>query len=212
MLHVLLAKCFPYATCLRSSDETTLILSADELLSTMKTLRNHEDLHFCQLTDVTAVDYLLYKVGDWDGRDASSHGFSRARCEMTEGSLLDGHRYAVVYQLLSHRNKWRVRIRVLLSGGALELPSVSSLWPSANWSEREVYDLFGIVFTDHPDLQRILTDYDFVGHPLRKDFPTAGTYELRYDADAQAVVSEPSEHFARVEVGKVVRLEEIDGR
>ena len=209
MLHVYLAKNFPQAKCTIAFDETTLELNACDLLDTMRCLRDDPKFYFCQLTDVTAVDYLTYKKGDWLGEAASREGFSRARNTMPDVSD-EVCRFAVIYHLLSHHYQRRLRVRVRLCE-LNEVPSITSLWPSAAWAEREVYDLFGLIFTDHPSLTRILTDYGFIGHPFRKDFPLSGNYEVRYDAASGAVISEPTDHFARVEVGKIVRLEEAHG-
>lgn len=201
---------FPDAECSEHLGETTLTLSPDELLSVMQVLRDDTRFDFCQLMDVTAVDYLMYQKGDWKGDALGDENFSRGRQAPAYSSDMND-RFAVVYHLLSHKSKARLRVKVFLPKGQQDIHSMTCLWPSANWAEREVYDLFGIIFSTHPSLDRILTDYGFIGHPFRKDYPLAGHYELRYDAPLASVVSEPTDVVARVEVAKVVRLGESDG-
>ncbi|ASG68840.1 NADH-quinone oxidoreductase subunit C [Francisella halioticida] len=161
---------------------------------------------FEQLTDVTAVDYLTYGQSDWQiGKIVSQQGFSRARQQGFETTDVV-NRFEIVYQLLSMANNTRVRVKCKLKDSQIILiESVSDLWPSANWAEREVYDMFGIYFNDHPDLRRVLTDYGFVGHPLRKDFPQTGYVEMRYDENLGKVVYEPVEIDNRVNAPRVVR-------
>ena len=119
---------------------------------------------------------------------------------------VEGRRFAVVYHLLSYRHNWRIRLRVFASDDDFPvLPSVVNIWRVADWYEREAFDLFGILFTDHPDLRRILTDYGFVGHPFRKDFPLVGHVEMRYDPEKERVVYEPVSIEPRVLVPKVKR-------
>lgn len=205
MLQAHLVQRFPEFRCVCEFGDMVLELGVNDLPRVMQSLRDDPIFKFSQLTDVTAIDYLCYQKGDWNHEQASRTGFSRARHTNTTSTAKE-HRFSVIYQLLSHEHNMRLRVRVPLESGLETIPSMSGLWPSANWAEREVYDLFGLIFTDHPSLRRILTDYGFIGHPFRKDFPLSGTYELRYDAEAQAVVSEPTDHFARVEVNKVIRL------
>jgi len=141
-----------------------------------------EEYSFEQLTDITAVDYLTYGQSDWQvGKVVSQTGFSRGREQGVKTSNFD-NRFEVIYQLMSMENNVRVRVKCKLKDAELILvESVADLWASADWSEREVYDMFGIYFNNHPDLRRVLTDYGFVGHPLRKDFPQTGYVEMRYD-------------------------------
>lgn len=167
-----------------------------------------KDYSFEQLTDITAVDYLTYGQSDWQvGKVVSQTGFSRGREQDTKESNFD-NRFEVVYQLISMANNVRLRVKCKLKDAQIILvDSVSDLWPSANWSEREVYDMFGIYFNNHPDLRRVLTDYGFVGHPLRKDFPQTGYVEMRYDENLGKVVYEPVEIDDRVNTARVIRGE-----
>jgi NADH-quinone oxidoreductase subunit C len=149
----------------------------------MLRLRDDPDLAFEQLTDLCGVDYSGYGNGIWQGE-----------------------RYAVVAHLLSIEKNWRLRVRVFLTDADFPLlDSVKDLWPSANWFEREAFDLFGIVFKGHDDLRRILTDYGFIGHPLRKDFPISGHVEMRYDPEQRRVIYQPVSIEPREIVPRVVR-------
>lgn len=167
-----------------------------------------KDYYFEQLTDITAVDYLTYGQSDWQvGKVVSQTGFSRGREQDAKTSNYD-NRFEVIYQLISMANNIRLRVKCKLKDAQIILvDSVSDLWPSANWSEREVYDMFGIYFNNHPDLRRVLTDYGFVGHPLRKDFPQTGYVEMRYDENLGKVVYEPVEIDDRVNTARVIRGE-----
>jgi NADH-quinone oxidoreductase subunit C len=148
--------------------QITLVVDASNLLPVAQVLRDRPELRFTQLTDLCGVDY-------------SQHG-----------EKWSGPRFAVVYHLLSMEKNWRLRLRVFATSDELPVvDSVIAIWPSANWYEREAFDLFGIVFNGHPDLRRILTDYGFVGHPFRRDFPSIGKVEMRYDPDQGRVVYEP---------------------
>jgi NADH-quinone oxidoreductase subunit C len=150
-------------------DEVTLVVRQEHLLAAAAVLRDAPELHFEQLIDLCGVDYSAYGDGAWDGR-----------------------RYAVVYHLLSIAHNRRLRLRVFAADDEFPVvDSVIGIWPSANWYEREAFDLYGIVFSGHPDLRRILTDYGFVGHPFRKDFPLSGNVEMRYDPDQQRVIYQP---------------------
>ncbi|MED7787825.1 NADH-quinone oxidoreductase subunit C [Francisella sp. 19X1-34] len=180
-------------------------------------VRDQRDIHlvlkklkkgysFEQLTDVTAVDYLTYGQSDWQvGKAVSQQGFSRARQQDFKTTDVV-NRFEIIYQLLSMANNVRVRVKCKLKNAQIILvDSVSDLWPSADWAEREVYDMFGIYFNNHPDLRRVLTDYGFVGHPLRKDFPQTGYVEMRYDENLCKVVYEPVEIDDRVNAPRVIR-------
>lgn len=180
-------------------------------------IRDQRDIHtilaklkkeysFEQLTDITAVDYLTYGQSDWQvGKTVSQTGFSRGREQGVKTANLD-NRFEIIYQLISMANNMRLRIKCKLKDAQLILvDSVSDLWTSADWSEREVYDMFGIYFNNHPDLRRVLTDYGFVGHPLRKDFPQTGYVEMRYDENLGKVVYEPVEIDDRVNTARVIR-------
>jgi len=165
--------------------ELTLVVRPQAYASAMLTLRDHPDCRFEQLIDLCGMDY----YGSGDG-------------------VWEGPRFAVVVHLLSVSNNQRVRVRVFCPED--ELPVVASLidiWPSANWFEREAFDLFGIVFEGHPDLRRILTDYGFIGHPFRKDFPLSGNVEMRYDPTQQRVIYQPVSIEPREITPRIVREE-----
>ncbi len=184
--------------------DITLTCEPSALVSVLSTLKNKKTFQFDQLIDVTAVDYLHYGQSDWETDTATEHGFSRA-VSTHVGTESSQKRFAVVYHLLSTTKNHRVRVKAYLDEASLVVPSVHTLWKSANWYEREVYDLFGILFEGHPDLRRILTDYGFVGHPFRKDFPVSGYVEMRYDAQHQKVIYEPVDITPRVTVPRVIR-------
>jgi NADH-quinone oxidoreductase subunit C len=187
--------------------ELTLETSVEHLRATCKTLRDDGELKFEMLMDVCGVDYLGYGQDEWTTESATSTGFSRgterdiAYQKTTESKA----RFAVVYHLLSVIHNHRVRLKVFLAGDMPIVPSVTDIWNAANWYEREAFDLFGILFEDHPDLRRILTDYGFNGHPFRKDFPLIGEVEVRYDAAAGRVVYEPVSIESRTLVPRVIR-------
>jgi len=180
-----------------------------ELLGVCRTLRDAPDLRFEMLMDVAGVDYLSYARDDWETFSATRSGFSRAR--FPEGAALDPGapgRFAVVYQLLSITHNQRLRLKAVCADTAEPvLDSLVGIWSSANWFEREAFDLYGILFRGHPDLRRILTDYGFIGHPFRKDFPLIGNVEVQYDPDKQRVVYQPVTITPRVLVPKVIRLD-----
>jgi NADH-quinone oxidoreductase subunit C len=182
--------------------ETTVEILPENWLAAAQTLRDGDEFHFEQLIDVSGVDYLSYGQVEWDTTNVSAQGFSRGvegegagRFQWSNRPLVGagGHRrFAAVAHLLSIKNNQRVRIRCHAQDDALPVvPSLTGLWPGANWFEREAFDLFGIVFEGHPDLRRILTDYGFVGHPFRKDFPLIGNVEVRYDETLKRVIYEP---------------------
>lgn len=173
--------------------EVTLVVKAADLLAVMTVLRDGDGLRFEQLIDACGVDYSSYGDGVW--QDATPKGGA-------------GGRFAVVYHLLSLTNNWRVRVRTFATDDELPVvDSVINIWPSANWFEREAFDLFGIIFAGHPDLRRILTDYGFIGHPFRKDFPISGNVEMRYDPDQQRVIYQPVSIEPREIVPRIVREE-----
>lgn len=183
--------------------ELTLEVRASEFLRVCRRLRDDTRFAFSQLMDVCGVDYLHY------GR------------EQAHGPLVDADavttpprasRFAVVYHLLSLMHNQRLRLRVFLDAEQPIIDSVVDLWPSANWFEREAFDLYGILFEGHPDLRRILTDYGFVGHPFRKDFPLSGHVEMRYDPEKQRVVYQPVSIEPRVTTPRVIREEGYGGR
>jgi NADH-quinone oxidoreductase subunit C len=165
--------------------ETTLTIRPRDLLAAAATLRDAAELRFEQLIDLCGVDYLTYGDGAWDGA-----------------------RFAVVYHLLSLTHNRRLRVKVFAADDEFPVvDSVIGVWPDADWFEREAFDLFGIVFTGHPDLRRILTDYGFVGHPFRKDFPISGNVEMRYDPDQRRVIYQPVTIEPREIVPRIIREE-----
>ena len=177
------------------------------LLEVAARLRDSASLRFEQLMDLAGVDYLGYGTDEWKTLSATGSGFSRGVARDAARQLpVSGRRFAVVYQLLSISQNARVRLRVPCEDAEDPIvDSVIGIWPSANWFEREAFDLFGILFRGHPDLRRILTDYGFIGHPFRKDFPLIGNVEVRYDPERQRVVYEPVSIVPRVLVPKVIR-------
>ncbi len=165
--------------------EITIVVKSSDYLMAMQTLRDHADLRFEQLIDLCGVDYSEYGDGAWDGA-----------------------RFAVTSHLLSVAHNWRVRVRTFAPDDDLPLvASVSELWSAANWYEREAFDLFGILFEGHDDLRRLLTDYGFIGHPFRKDFPVSGYVEMRYDPEQKRVIYQPVTIEPRENVPRVIREE-----
>ena len=166
-------------------NELTIEVKIDDLLSTLKTLKQHKAFQFKQLIDLCGVDYKDYGEGAWTKP-----------------------RFALVYHFLSIEHNQRIRVRTFSKEENFPLfPSVIDLWPAANWYEREAFDLFGFMFTDHPDLRRILTDYGFVGYPFRKDFPMIGKVEIRYDDVQKRVVYQPVSIEERNNVPRIIREE-----
>lgn len=191
--------------CKLDRGQVTLVLPPDHLLSVSKVLRDDSQFAFSQLIDLCGVDYSAYGQVDWATHETTSTGFSRGR-ETTNTNPVEGsQRFAVVYHLLSHQHNLRIRLRCFLAGDPPRIASVTNIWNSANWYEREAFDLFGILFDGHPDLRRILTDYGFIGHPFRKDFPLEGNVEVRYDPDKQRVIYQPVTITNRVLVPRVIR-------
>jgi NADH-quinone oxidoreductase subunit C len=173
--------------------EVTLTIRAVDLIEAMTMLRDRPELRFEQLIDVCGVDYGSFGKAAWDGEPSESGARPR---------------FAIVYHLLSLANNWRLRVRAFADDDEMPvIESVINIWPSANWFEREAFDLYGIVFTGHPDLRRILTDYGFIGHPFRKDFPLSGNVEMRYDPDQQRVIYQPVTIEPREIVPRVIREE-----
>jgi len=185
--------------------ELTYEVAAADLLGVCQILRDDAELKFEQLVDLTGVDYLEYGRVEWTTQDSTSSGFSRG-VNRDQPEVTPEKRFAVVYHLLSVTNNNRVRLRCYCAPGEPPLiDSVCAVWASANWFEREVFDLFGILFQRHPDLRRILTDYGFIGHPFRKDFPLIGNVEVRYDPEKGRVVYEPVSIEPRTLVPRVIR-------
>lgn len=186
-------------------DELTLDVRSDDLLAVCLVLRDHASLRFEQLIDLCGVDYAAYGKAEWETAEASTTGFGRGVDRDPDLEVDDPRRFAVVYHLLSLVHNRRLRLRVFAGDAAPMVDSVIPVWSSANWFEREAFDLYGILFRGHPDLRRILTDYGFVGYPFRKDFPLSGQVEMRYDPEQRRVIYEPISIAPRVLVPKVIR-------
>jgi NADH-quinone oxidoreductase subunit C len=173
----------------RARGEITITVAADRYLDVARTLRDHAQLRFEQLIDLCGLDLSDYKNRPWDGL-----------------------RYCVVSHLLSVTHNWRVRLKVFaLDDDLPAVASVSEVWSAANWFEREAFDMFGIIFEGHLDLRRILTDYGFIGHPMRKDFPVTGHVEMRYDAEKKRVIYQPVTIETREITPRVVREDNYGG-
>jgi NADH-quinone oxidoreductase subunit C len=190
--------------------ELTYELEASELLTVAQALRDDEGFRFEQLVDLCGIDYLAHGTAEWETESATSTGFSRASVPKNivpdADTTFAPQRFAVIYHLLSISLNHRVRLRVYTgTDNPPVVPSVVSIWSVANWYEREAFDLFGILFEGHPDLRRILTDYGFIGHPFRKDFPIIGNVEVRYDPTRSRVIYQPVSIENRTLVPKVIR-------
>ena len=188
----------------------TLELKKDDLIEICSLLKNTEALNFSMLIDVCGIDYLHYGVGDWETTKATTSGYSRAVQQNTiipdPDEEYQEKRFAVIYHLLSIDKNWRIRLKTFTgSENPPIVQSVTGIWNSADWFEREAFDLFGIYFDGHPDLRRILTDYGFIGHPFRKDFPLAGNLEVFHDDLEQKVKYRPVSITTRPTVPKVIR-------
>jgi NADH-quinone oxidoreductase subunit C len=181
-------------------------VAATDLVAVLTQLRDSPETRFEMLMDVSGIDYLDYGRDEWRTNSASSTGFSRGVNRAGHGGSHAGRRFAASYQLLSIEKNERLTLRCFCSDNEEPaLPSVTGVHPGANWFEREAFDLFGIVFHGHPDLRRILTDYGFIGHPFRKDFPLSGHVEVRYDEVRGRVVYEPVDITPRTLVPRVIR-------
>jgi NADH-quinone oxidoreductase subunit C len=189
-----------------ANGEVTAEVPTAQLLAVARQLRAAPALDFAQLIDIAGVDYLDYGRAEWQAEEATASGFSRGVNRAAGHTLRGGRRYAVVYQLLSLSANRRLRVRVWCDGEEEPaVDSVTGIWASANWFEREAFDLFGILFRGHPDLRRLLTDYGFIGHPFRKDFPLIGNVEVRYDPVQKRVIYEPVSIDPRTLVPRVIR-------
>ena len=179
----------------------TVVVDADRLTATMRSLRDLPEFRFETLIDICGVDYSAY--------GATSRGLAYSSSDATPAEppeRLHGGRFAAVYHLLSITHNHRLRVRAFASDDDFPvLPSVIDVWPSANWYEREAFDFYGVMFTGHPDLRRILTDYGFVGHPFRKDFPLSGNVEMRYDPEQGRVIYQPVTIEPREVVPRIIR-------
>lgn len=207
-------------SCTLDLGEVTLAVEPAQLLEVCQILRRQREFEFTILIDLCGVDYSDYGRTEWQTDEATGRGFSRGVDAQTAGRMRQrdedlsvsrpagAQRFAAVYHLLSISLNQRIRIRCFAPDDTLPvIPSVTAVWASADWYEREAFDLFGIIFEGHPDLRRLLTDYGFIGHPFRKDFPLSGNVEVRYDAIKQRVVYEPVSIEPRVLVPKVIRDE-----
>ena len=190
---------FPESQTIDEFNELTLIVDSENITATCQILK--DKLNFDTLIDIAGVDYLHFGQDEWQ-TEVSSTGFGRSRNNI-EAEEKD-NRYAVVYHLLSVKNNQRLRVKTYLPDN-LQIDSVIEIWAVADWFEREAFDLFGFLFRNHPDLRRILTDYGFIGHPLRKDFPTVGEVQMRYDEKQQRVVYEEVDIELETNVPKVIK-------
>jgi NADH-quinone oxidoreductase subunit C len=197
-------------------NEFTLTVKANQAIPVFTILRDKAGLQFDQLMDVAGIDYLEHGKTEWKTKQASGSGFSRGVTKNTFGhftfddnpidSTMQTARFAVVYHLQSVAKNHRLRVKIFCEDNEMPMvESICSIWSCANWYEREAFDMYGIVFDGHPDMRRLLTDYGFVGHPLRKDFPLVGHVEVRYDPSKQRVIYEPVSIEPRVLVPKVIR-------
>jgi len=198
-------------------NEVSVEVAPENLVEVATRLRDGERFRFQQLMDLCGVDYSQYGRDEWFTEESTHSGFSRGVEEVSstgylkfgdalESQVAPGRRFAAVYHLLSCALNQRLRLRVFAADDDFPVvPTVTEIWKSADWYEREAFDLFGIMFSGHPDLRRILTDYGFVGHPFRKDFPLVGNVEMRYDPERERVVYEPVSITPRVLVPRVLR-------
>jgi NADH-quinone oxidoreductase subunit C len=193
--------------------ELTVEVAPKSLSQLCTALRDEPEFAFTLLIDLCAVDYLTFGKAEWQTSSASASGFSRGVRDrgLAVSSGDNARRFAVVYHLLSVTNNVRLRVKVYLPESNLIVDSVQGIWSGANWFEREAFDLYGVMFNGHPDLRRLLTDYGFIGHPFRKDFPLIGNVEMRYDAEKKRVVYEPVSIEERTLVPKVIRDDQLGG-
>jgi NADH-quinone oxidoreductase subunit C len=220
------------ATLTEVRGETTIEVLPENWLAVAALLRDDAELHFEQAMDLCGVDYLSYGDDEWDTRDVTSTGFSRGvegrmvgrfkwgesitsehgSAKGIEPATSPSRRFAVVVHLLSLKYNRRLRLRAHCADDELPgVPSLIGIWPSVDWFEREAFDLYGIVFEGHPDLRRILTDYGFIGHPFRKDFPVSGYVEMRYDPEEKRVVYQPVTIEPREITPRVIREDRYGG-
>jgi NADH-quinone oxidoreductase subunit C len=192
-----------------AQEQITVEVSAAAVHALCLALQDESSFQFNQLIDVCGIDYSQYGISEWETEKTTHTGFSRGVLKKGAEAVHPWHkpRFAAVYHLLSLTHNHRLRLRVFAEGDPPTVDSVVDIWPAANWFEREAFDLFGIVFKGHPDLRRILTDYGFIGHPFRKDFPLIGQVEMRYDAELQRCIYEPVSIQPRTLVPKVIRTD-----
>lgn len=189
----------------RERGELTMTVPRDDLLTVMQLLRSNKDIAMDICVDVCGVDYATYGESEWITSGAANTGFGRGVEQVERPELNPANRFAVVYHLLSVSHNTRMRVKTYLDAENPIVTSMTSVWAGVNWFEREAFDLYGIMFDGHPDLRRILTDYGFIGHPFRKDFPLTGQVEMRYDAEQGRVIYEPVSIEPRTLVPRVIR-------
>ena len=194
------------------SDMITLTVDKLNLRRVLKTLKETKDLAFNQLIDLCAVDLIEYGQSEWETKETTSQGYNRginpqshSRIDFVTEDVNQEYKLCVVYHLLSIKHNMRIRVKCNLSNESLIVPSVTDIFASADWYEREAYDLFGVLFEGHQDLRRILTDYGFIGHPFRKKFPLIGNTQVTYDPEQKKVVNVPVDISPRTLVPKVIR-------
>ena len=197
-------------------DNDEVVFESNDFLEVMTIMQNNNDIKFETLIDIIAVDYSDYGISEWNSKNANNKGYSRGIKKDSSGRYTyetskthfnqPRKRFAAIYNLLSVSSNERLKVKFYCEDDENpSLPTATSIWASADWYEREAYDLLGIVFINHPDLRRILTDYGFIGHPLRKDFPLIGNVEVNYDLDKERVVYQPVTIKPRVLIPKVIR-------
>lgn len=191
-------------SCTVACGETTLVITRTKLLDICMALRDETDFAFEILIDLCGVDYAEYGMEEWEQTEHTTYN-RIDEGEEDPGVARPKARFAVAYHLLSIANNQRLRLKVFLDEEPPRVDSVVEVWSSANWYEREAFDLFGILFDGHPDLRRLLSDYGFIGHPFRKDFPLIGNVEMRYDPEKRRVVYEPTSINPRILVPRVIR-------
>jgi NADH-quinone oxidoreductase subunit C len=188
--------------------ELTFEVAPADLVAVCRELRDDAAFGFETLADLSGIDYLDFGLEEWQTERATGTGFSRGVRSEAHGSEAAARRFAVVYHLLSIAHNRRLRLRAYCEPGEPPMmPSITEVWPGADWFEREAFDLFGVLFRGHPDLRRLLTDYGFIGHPFRKDFPLSGHVEVRYDPEKRRVVYQPVSIEPRTLVPRVIRAD-----
>lgn len=203
-------------------NQNTVVCHTKNFFDIMPVLQANDKLKFEILVDIVAIDYSDYGISEWNSKNANNKGYSRGIKKDSSGrytySTVKKHhnqpkkRFAVIYNLLSISSNERLKVKFYCeSDSNPSIPSAITIWSSANWYEREAYDLLGITFEGHPDLRRLLTDYGFIGHPLRKDFPLIGNVEVNFDLNKERVVYQPVTIKPRVTIPKVIRPSKEDG-